>query len=96
MTQFVNSRMPQPLDLADSKMQSTQRLVLTAASLEEDSIETLADCTVSWDGIMVDGECPECNRENAAKLYSRFPWLREQADTFVATRSNFLKPAQKN
>lgn len=81
---------------ADARMQSRQRVGMTVSAIESEGIETLADCTVDWDGIMVDGEVLPCNRANAIKLYTRFPWLREQADQFISERANFLRPVPTN
>lgn len=56
-----------------------------------ESIEVLAACTLSWKGVVVDGKALPCTRENAVTLYTRFPWLREQAETFVADRAAYFR-----
>lgn len=81
---------------ADDRMQARQRVKVTLAAMEAETVETLSDCTMAWDGIVLDGEALPCTRANAVKLYTRFPWLREQADGFVSDRANFLKPSHKN
>jgi len=60
---------------------------------ERDALELLADLTVGWDGVELDGEPLKCTRENCIMVYGRFPWLREQVDEFVADRANFLPNA---
>lgn len=67
-----------------------------AADLDNDKLSTLAVCTLAWSGIELDGQKLDCTRENARKLYMRVPWLREQADTFIANRANFLKASAKH
>jgi len=65
------------------------------------TVETLARCTAGWENIpqgWLDGtndETPaEFSQENAKKLYSNpgVAWVKEQADEFIGTRANFLKP----
>jgi len=66
---------------------------LSAASaemLEQEALELLADCTLGWSGVMLDGQELQFSKKAAVDLYARFPWLREQADAFIADRANFL------
>lgn len=58
---------------------------------EAESIEVLAACTLGWKGVVVDGAALPCGRDNAIKLYTRFPWLREQVDQFVSDRTEYLQ-----
>lgn len=53
--------------------------------------ELLADCTVSWRGITVDGKEFECSRDNALKLYSDAPDIVDQLLRFIEDRGNFTK-----
>lgn len=62
----------------------------SAEELESESVELLADLTVEWHGIGLDGASLECSWDNAVAVYQRFPWIREQADAFVVDRGNFL------
>lgn len=56
-------------------------------------LELLAGATVGWSGI-ADANGPIAFSKEAAKLlYTKYPWIREQADNFVGTRANFLKKA---
>lgn len=59
---------------------------------ERDGIELLAACTLSWSGVVIDGEEVKCSKESAAELYERFPWIKEQIDTAIGDRANFIKP----
>jgi hypothetical protein len=68
-----------------------QRLKLTAESLEADNLNKLVACTISWEGIAFGGSPKECTPENVREAYTRLPWLREQAETFIGDRANFLK-----
>jgi len=60
---------------------------------EKEAVELLADLTVDWDGISLDGQVLKCNRENCITVYSRFAWIREQVDEFIGDRANFLPSA---
>lgn len=73
------------------------------SATEDDALtaETLAKCTRSWENVPqgwldgTDDETPAAfNYDNAKKLYENpgVSWVREQADDFIGTRANFLKP----
>lgn len=59
--------------------------------IERDGLELLAACTKSWDGIVVDGKAVDCTQPNAIDIYERFPWIKEQVDTAIGDRANFIK-----
>lgn len=59
--------------------------------MQEESIEIFATCTLSWKGVIVDGAPLPCSRAAAIKMYTRFPWLREQVEAFISDRSEYLQ-----
>lgn len=59
--------------------------------VDAESIEILAACTLSWKGVLVNGAPLPCSRDNAIKMYTRFPWLREQVEQFIGDRSEYLQ-----
>lgn len=59
--------------------------------MEAESIEILAACTLSWKGVTLEGAALPCSRDNAIKMYTRFPWLREQVEAFISDRSEYLQ-----
>ena len=59
--------------------------------LQAESIEILARCTLGWSGVVLDGKDVPPSKEAAAALYTRFPWLREQVETFISDRANYLQ-----
>jgi phage/plasmid-associated DNA primase len=61
--------------------------------LKDESVELLAKCTKGWSGITESGKEVPFSYENAVKLYTKYLWLREQIDRFMADRSNFLPSA---
>lgn len=59
---------------------------------EAESIDMLARCTLGWTGICTTkGEPIPCTPETAAALYTGFPAIRDQVDSFIAVRTNFIK-----
>ncbi len=59
--------------------------------IDQDAIALLAACTKSWKGVIVDGKAVECTPENVAMIYERFPWIKEQVDTAIGDRANFIQ-----
>jgi hypothetical protein len=52
----------------------------------------LIACTLEWQGIELDGKKLDCTQENIGLVYQRFAWIKEQVDTAIADRANFIKP----
>ena len=59
--------------------------------IDQDSLALLAACTKSWKGVIVEGKAIECTPDNVVMIYERFPWIREQVDTAIGDRANFIK-----
>lgn len=59
--------------------------------LQTDKLELMARCTLGWRHMMVDGLDLPCTFDNALQIYTRFPWVYEQAEAFCTDRSNFLQ-----
>ena len=60
---------------------------------ESDAVELLAKCTKGWTGITENGKEVAFSFDNAVQLYTKYLWLREQIDRFMADRANFLPSA---
>jgi hypothetical protein len=59
-------------------------------------IDGVVSATVGWSNIE-DGENPiPFSEGNARDIYTRFIWIREQLETFIADRANFLKASSEN
>ena len=66
----------------------------TVEELEQVSCKVLAAATTGWsNNFTVSGQMLEFSQQNAEWLYTEFQWIREQVDTFVNDRSNFLPSA---
>lgn len=61
-----------------------------AAEEEKGLIDFLVALTTGWEGMLDKaGEPIPFSAEAARELYTRFPVIRDQADTFSASRANF-------
>lgn len=73
-------------------VQNKRGVKITAEELEADALEMAAKCTVSWSSdLALDGAPIPFSKQNAAKLYQRFPWIKEQVEEFINDRANFLQ-----
>ncbi|KMO28172.1 hypothetical protein, partial [Methylobacterium aquaticum] len=61
-----------------------------------ETVELLAHCTFGWSGIVCDRQPVEFSAEAAKHLYSRFPWMREQADAACANRNLYDRSASRD
>jgi hypothetical protein len=89
---------------SNRRLQSGQRLKLTSEGLESDGASYLAKLVTTWNitpsllapGAPLDlpgGDRPPYSYEAAVKLFSSrlHAFIKEQADTGIAERANFLK-----
>lgn len=58
---------------------------------DEQGLETLAALTKGWANLVLGGKPLEFSKGNARKLYSDYPWIREQVNEFCSSRENFIK-----
>lgn len=79
------------------KWQKVKREIQQKIFLGEDpdAPTSLADVTISWRGLVDNGKEVPFSHEAAASLYREAPYIREQADRFVADRENFTRPLKK-
>lgn len=59
--------------------------------IEQDGIALLAACTKGWNGVIVEGKEVPFSTDSAIAIYERFPWIKEQVDTAIGDRANFIK-----
>lgn len=65
--------------------------IMSMDDAEKASAELLAAITVNWFGIEENGQVLECTHENIVAVYTKYSWLRLQADAFASDRGNFFK-----
>lgn len=58
---------------------------------DEQGLDTLAALTKDWANLVLGGKPLEFSRDNARKLYSDYPWIRELVNEFCSLRENFIK-----
>lgn len=58
---------------------------------ERNGLELLAACTVSWSGVVINGEEVKCSKESAVMVYERWPFIKEQVDVAIGDRANFIQ-----
>lgn len=86
-------------NITQRKLDMRGRAVLSAASLENEDYGLLAELTVGWHLVDLDGneiDLP-CTTVSARELYAEpgMTWLKEQVEAFTSARGNFSKPAAK-
>lgn len=67
------------------------RVPLTSAGLDEDNLVRLVATTTGWSGIRWGGQDQEFTKDAAREMYTKWPWARDQAESFQEKRANFLK-----
>ena len=73
-----------------SQSVASGKLRARANDLEKDGIDVLVRCTQSWENIVEGGQVVPFTPDNARRLYRDYDWLREQVESFISDRSNFL------
>ena len=64
---------------------------MDAEQLEADAIDELVKLCTGWAGVELNGERLDCTEENKRSVFGDFDWLKEQAQAFIADRSNFFR-----
>ena len=67
---------------------------ITAQELDNEALELLVACTLSWSGITLELQPLAFEPNNVRKVYRDFPWVREQVDAFIGDRANFSTPSR--
>lgn len=60
------------------------------AEVERQVRDLLAECTVSWSGIVYSEEVLKCSKENALMIYEKRSWIAEQMLEAAADRANYI------
>lgn len=63
----------------------------TPEEIESESMDLLVDCVVNWRNITYKGEELPHSRENTRLVLTELKWFREQVDTAIAERGNFIR-----
>ncbi len=76
--------------MAAERMASEDPAPLGPQELFDRQTHGLAASTISWSPFKLDGDVYECTEENAYKLYTRFPFIRDQIADKAGRRSAFF------
>lgn len=72
-------------------LKTAAQMKVSAELLEEDELELLGEITAEWSpSIEEGGKAIECTPANAKAFYQRHRWVKEQVDSFINDRANFL------
>lgn len=70
------------------QVQKTRKNQVTAADLEQASIDLLAQVTKEWD-ITFNGECPKLTVTKAKEIYSAAFWVKQQLEEAINDTLDF-------
>lgn len=74
------------------RLKTPRSIMPTAEEQQAIATEMLVACTLEWKGIGdAEGKPLLFTQANCKMLYTKARWLREQVDTFIGDRSNFMK-----
>lgn len=77
--------------LVNDRLVRNRNRRVTAAELDADALKISASSILSWEGIEINGTSFEFTPENAEKLLTNYPFIREQIDSAVGDRAVFIK-----
>jgi len=72
------------------KAQKTKKVIMTAEEIEQGSLELLAATTKTFD-LQLDKKAVKFSMDMAVEIYTKFPWLKDQAIEAQEDNSAFLK-----
>lgn len=78
-------------EAADLARNGADPIPQTAAARRKQSIDLLANMTVGFENIQLEGAELTFNIPNAIKFYTRFGWAKNQVDIAVYELGNFMK-----
>lgn len=79
--------------LTDQRINSEDLSSATADDFENNTIRILAASVISWSPIVLDDADLPYTEENAIRLFSRFPFIREQIEKKAGKRAGFMTPS---
>jgi hypothetical protein len=67
-----------------------RRTQLTGEALSRQQLDLTAACILSWEGLTDNGQPVPHSRENAVRLLTAAPWIREQVEEAMADHAGFF------
>lgn len=81
--------------ITDRQLERRTPRKITAADIENETLQGLALCIKSWTGMVKAGKAFDCTPQNAVKLLRELPHFRRQVETFLLDGANFLTVSRK-
>lgn len=63
----------------------------TAERIAQEALDLLVAVTVGWQGLLENGQPVPFTKENCQRIYTDYPFIKEQVDEFVGDRRNFIR-----
>lgn len=63
----------------------------TAERISQEAMDLLVAITQGWSGVVENGQPVPFSPDNVRRVYTEYPFIKEQVDEFTADRRNFMK-----
>lgn len=75
---------------ADLRSRGLPPAVVSSAQRDANDTDLLVVATVSWEGMVLNGQPVEFNPANVKMIYTRFHWMRKQVDDHIGDVASFM------
>lgn len=75
---------------------NNRKMKITSAELESEGLSLITSCVVGWEGVEDGNGAIECTEPNVRKFLSDNTYIKEQIDTAIADRANFIGSFKKD
>lgn len=77
--------------LSNARLNRKSGSKISVEDIAAEQLSVLCDCTLGWGGVVISGVELPFDRKAVRSLYERFPVFREQAESFIMDRANYLR-----
>jgi hypothetical protein len=77
--------------IAETRLNRKSTGKINLEEIESEGLTVLVECTLEWDGMVLDGVPVPFERSAIRRIYEGFPTVREQAEQHIADRANYLR-----
>lgn len=75
---------------AQIKQSMNRRNRMSVDQMLAGGLDLLVAATAGWDGIIENNTPVVFSPDEARRIYTTYPWIKEQVDEFISDRGNFL------
>ena len=72
-------------------VQTTGKLLNSAASIERERLQRVVHCIAGWENFAEGGKDVPYSPAAVKRFAEKYPWFRDQVDTFYVSRNNFFR-----